>query len=118
VPRAIEHEAPRQREGSARAPVFLALVWPSQQVTLLGREWGRLGLPTPADRPTHFADLIGRDDLPEAVAALKRLALEEMVTFDAHLGSPGTGRLRFCATLDVAMGNIRLAGVMMPATRA
>jgi hypothetical protein len=85
-------------------------------VTLLGREWAQLGLPAPGGRPTRFADLIGADDLPDAVAALKRLAREEMVTFDARLRSPGGGRLRFGATLDVAMGNIRLVGVAVPAT--
>jgi hypothetical protein len=111
----LDHEMPRRREGAGRTPVLAALVWPNQQVTLLGPEWARLGLSTPRDRPTQLADLIGRDDLADAVTALKRLAFEELVTFDARLGPPGAGWLRFWATLDVVMGNIRIVGVAVAA---
>jgi hypothetical protein len=108
-------EMPRRREEDLHALVLVALLGRDHQVTLVGPGWDRLGLPAPSAGPTHLADLIGTDELAEAVAALKRLDVEATVTFDARLG-PGAGRLRFWATVDAATGKIRLVAVVVAAT--
>jgi hypothetical protein len=109
-------EALRRREEDVRALVLVALLGHDHQVTLLGPGWDWLGLPTPSAGPTHLADLVGTDELAEAVAALKRLDVEATVTFDVRLHTPGAGRLRFWATLDTATGKIRLVAMAMAAT--
>jgi hypothetical protein len=106
----------RRREDDIHALVLVALLGRDHEVTLLGAGWDRLGLPAPSAGPTHLADLMGRGELAEAVAALKRLDVEATVTFDAPLDTPGAGRLRFWATLDASTGAIRLVAVVVAET--